>query len=523
MRRFIDTAGYYVTDEASFMEKEHAMTEELANVLGKFHLDVVKGKKGTADRLLKLIGKNPRNPQVKNLLTSYYLVIGEPEKAYAFNRKTIEAHPNYFFGKLNLAQEHIYNQAHEKIIEVLGINFDLKELYPERDTFHVSEAMGMAKFAVIYFSHTKDFATAEAFIEQMKEIDADDFEVENAEEILFMEILGQMASFRDEEAENSINVEVPQQRITSKIEKPTFNHPEIEILYHHDINIPIDELEQLLLLPRTTLIEDLVKVINDGIERFSYFENQEDNDEESFFVFHAINLLAELNAIEQLPVVLNLLKQSEALIDFYLGFYLTEYIWQSIYKLGKNQFHVLENFMKEPGIFTYSKTPVSEAIKQKSFESKAHRIEAIQCYSNILKFYAKADLKDNVIDSALIGHIVSDIMKLESRELIPEITELFNLDYVSERVCGDLETVEHNLTTSNERNYEDRILSLKDLYPNIKKSWINSNNNPWDINDDDESPNTVYENDKPFIAEKKVGRNDPCICGSGKKYKKCCL
>ena len=24
-------------------------------------------------------------------------------------------------------------------------------------------------------------------------------------------------------------------------------------------------------------------------------------------------------------------------------------------------------------------------------------------------------------------------------------------------------------------------------------------------------------------AESKVGRNDPCPCGSGKKYKKCCL
>jgi SWIM/SEC-C metal-binding protein len=23
-------------------------------------------------------------------------------------------------------------------------------------------------------------------------------------------------------------------------------------------------------------------------------------------------------------------------------------------------------------------------------------------------------------------------------------------------------------------------------------------------------------------AEKKIGRNDPCPCGSGKKYKKCC-
>ncbi len=27
---------------------------------------------------------------------------------------------------------------------------------------------------------------------------------------------------------------------------------------------------------------------------------------------------------------------------------------------------------------------------------------------------------------------------------------------------------------------------------------------------------------KTKIAEKKVGRNEPCPCGSGEKYKKCC-
>ena len=27
---------------------------------------------------------------------------------------------------------------------------------------------------------------------------------------------------------------------------------------------------------------------------------------------------------------------------------------------------------------------------------------------------------------------------------------------------------------------------------------------------------------KVIVKETKVGRNDPCICGSGKKYKKCC-
>lgn len=30
-------------------------------------------------------------------------------------------------------------------------------------------------------------------------------------------------------------------------------------------------------------------------------------------------------------------------------------------------------------------------------------------------------------------------------------------------------------------------------------------------------------NEHSFHAEPKVGRNDPCPCGSGKKYKKCCL
>ena len=27
---------------------------------------------------------------------------------------------------------------------------------------------------------------------------------------------------------------------------------------------------------------------------------------------------------------------------------------------------------------------------------------------------------------------------------------------------------------------------------------------------------------QPVTAKKKVGRNEPCSCGSGKKYKKCC-
>jgi hypothetical protein len=33
---------------------------------------------------------------------------------------------------------------------------------------------------------------------------------------------------------------------------------------------------------------------------------------------------------------------------------------------------------------------------------------------------------------------------------------------------------------------------------------------------------TSYVVPQPFVREPKIGRNDPCPCGSGKKYKKCC-
>ena len=31
-----------------------------------------------------------------------------------------------------------------------------------------------------------------------------------------------------------------------------------------------------------------------------------------------------------------------------------------------------------------------------------------------------------------------------------------------------------------------------------------------------------YKDSKTVVNENKIGRNDPCPCGSGKKYKKCC-
>jgi len=45
---------------------------------------------------------------------------------------------------------------------------------------------------------------------------------------------------------------------------------------------------------------------------------------------------------------------------------------------------------------------------------------------------------------------------------------------------------------------------------------------PEDISDIQRLLGMEVENTKTFVNDVIVGRNEPCICGSGKKYKKCC-
>lgn len=39
----------------------------------------------------------------------------------------------------------------------------------------------------------------------------------------------------------------------------------------------------------------------------------------------------------------------------------------------------------------------------------------------------------------------------------------------------------------------------------------------------EQMPTVRFTKPRPVVKDHKIGRNDPCPCGSGLKYKKCCL
>ena len=112
-----------------------------------------------------------------------------------------------------------------------------------------------------------------------------------------------------------------------------------------------------------------------------------------------------------------------------------------------------------------------------------------------------------------------------------ELAEKYNLDILE--MAGFLDGINESLVTPNpiETMEEDTKVSLAfdkvKLYKNMvdaKADWL-YNLPMWDNIFDAETKKALYLEQKKsgtVIVGKKVGRNDPCPCGSGKKYKHCC-
>lgn len=83
----------------------------------------------------------------------------------------------------------------------------------------------------------------------------------------------------------------------------------------------------------------------------------------------------------------------------------------------------------------------------------------------------------------------------------------------------DLESVDDNTEISFDIDYQKLLYNMHDA----KAPWLFSLPE-WDLVFNKEQRDEIFKNFKrDHIAHSdKVGRNDPCPCGSGKKYKKCC-
>ncbi len=217
---------------------------------------------------------------------------------------------------------------------------------------------------------------------------------------------------------------------------------------------------------------------DDELQRLEY------NDKTEKLIFapiHAVEALAELKNSEFFGPILDLL------IDFDEDDYLTSSIHYYIKQIEDKSFKDANRCLQNELFSTYAKNTILSALSDLAEITDKYNKEMTEMALDVLKL----DTDDN--PDGLYGFAVVLLYDAGGIKNIEEIRKAFKTKPIDTMIMGDLEDIEIKLCLRNNRDTQAS-----------QHNWFNDN--------------------LPFVnSEPKIGRNDTCPCGSGKKYKRCCL
>jgi len=147
-----------------------------------------------------------------------------------------------------------------------------------------------------------------------------------------------------------------------------------------------------------------------------------------------------------------------------------------------------------PGIAAVS------CLKEVALRHPQYRAECIEILEQRL-------LLPDPVDKTINGFAVGALLDLAAVGSIDVMREAFRRDAVDLAIAGDLEDAEIELGLRQHR------VTRKPRYVSFVSDW----------GPPDEIDAFALPQPQQPVRREKVGRNQPCPCGSGKKYKKCCL
>jgi hypothetical protein len=131
-----------------------------------------------------------------------------------------------------------------------------------------------------------------------------------------------------------------------------------------------------------------------------------------------------------------------------------------------------------------------------------------------------ADKSESLRVRVAFGDVLCNFPRVRHRSLLESLTDVdaeverFDLDEIEDIYVHPEDAPEWEWLPDPWRFYSAEARAAR------QEDWQDED----DLDFDDESDFLLHDEVETYVrATPKVGRNDPCPCGSGKKYKKCCL
>lgn len=213
---------------------------------------------------------------------------------------------------------------------------------------------------------------------------------------------------------------------------------------------------------------------------------------------HAWRILGRLRAVEAIPALLGQLFRIDEYDDDWVGDELPEVFAM----IGAPALPELTEYLADSSHMLFARVGAAACLVN---IGKQHPDSCHSCIIAIeeqLKLYRRND-------PTLNGHLVNSLVELDAVEALPTIRKAYHHKCVDQIVLGDLEDAEIELGVRYDRATPPSSSLLGEIENAMKSSASTSS--------------LSSEQTSDLDGKKKAGRNDPCPCGSGRKYKKCCL
>ena len=234
---------------------------------------------------------------------------------------------------------------------------------------------------------------------------------------------------------------------------------------------------------------------------------------------HAWRALAELRAAEAIGPLMDLFRRVDEAWDDWVSSDLPK----SLAEFGAVALAPLTAYLADATHGERSRVAAAETIGLVGQKHPDTRADCITRLSAQLEHFAEQSERLNAF-------LMAPLWDLRAVEAMPVIERAFASGRVDESVQGDLEDVQIEFGLKTRREHPPKPNSITIMGEEFRAKWRamglplpDAAGNFPELNNDfpalDTTPPALA---LPYRAPPKVGRNDPCPCGSGKKFKKCC-
>jgi hypothetical protein len=227
--------------------------------------------------------------------------------------------------------------------------------------------------------------------------------------------------------------------------------------------------------------------------------------------FFAMFLLAQFREQRAFPKLVRLLHEDSDTLDFIAGDALTEKYKAILCSTYNGDIDLLKAVIEDGGCYEFARGAALIAYSYIVRDGHISRKEMTDYFRHVISGLAPDDVAGAsvLVDVIVDEHII---------DLIPQVRSFYDRDLIDIFFNGHYDSFLNDIF--NYTYNPSKKLHIDDVVAELEHWACYAPENP----PKPVKPKPVQEKTAAAgTGKKKIGRNDPCPCGSGKKYKKCCL